>query len=280
MRPSWKGYLTVNLVSFQVQAYNAFEPGSGEIHFNQLHAPDHNRIRYQKVCPAHGEVSKDEIVLGYEYAKGKYVEIDPEELERARTKREKALAIETFVDPKEIDPVYFEGRAYYLEPVGSHSVEPYALLQDAMTKLNRWGVGHVVFSGKDQLVALRPIDGVLSMAMLNYHDQIRPASLLKIEKPKLLPKKEQLAKQLIEATTEDDFDLAKYRDEYQDKLRELIEAKIEGKEIVAPKEEEQPEVINLMDALRKSVDQASKSASQRKRVARRKAPRRAKKRAS
>src|SRR5687767_3366341 len=113
-RASWKGQLQFGLVSFSVQAINARSPEEGDIHFHQLHAPCHNRIRYEKVCPVHGEVDNDDIVLGYEYARGKYVEMDSEELDQLRTEKERSLTIDSFIDPQEIDPIYFDGRMYYL----------------------------------------------------------------------------------------------------------------------------------------------------------------------
>lgn len=269
MRASWKGYLTVNLVTFQVEAYNSLESGRGEIHFHQLHKKDHQRIRYKKTCPVHGEVSNDEIVTGYEYAKGKYVEIDPGELDELRTKRERSLNLDSFVAAEQIDPIYFDGRSYYLAPVGQHSAEPYALVHAAMRKLDRWGVGQVIFAGKEQLVVVRPIDDVLVMELLNYPEQIRSAQLLKFERAKVETKKEKLAEQLIEAATEKNFDLGQYRDHYQEKLKDLIQAKIEGREVVAPEQAEEPEVINLMDALRKSVQASQRRQSGKARSTRR-----------
>lgn len=269
MRASWKGYLTVNLVTFQVEAYNSLESGRGEIHFHQLHKKDHQRIRYKKSCPVHGEVGNEEIVTGYEYAKGKYVEIDPGELDELRTKRERSLNLDSFVPADQIDPIYFDGRSYYLAPVGQHSSEPYALVHAAMQKLERWGVGQVIFAGREQLVVVRPVGDVLVMELLNYPEQIRSAELLRFERAKVEPKKEKLAEQLIEAATEEDFDLSHYHDHYQAKLKELIQAKVEGREVVAPEQPDEPEVINLMDALRKSVQASQRRQGGKSRPAKR-----------
>src|SRR3954447_25846756 len=115
-RPSWKGSLRFGLVSIAVEALNARSSEGGDIHFHQLHATCHRRIHYQKVCPVHGEVPNDEIVSGYEYAKGKYVEIEPEELDALGTQRERSLTIDTFIEPETIDPIYLDGRMYYLMP--------------------------------------------------------------------------------------------------------------------------------------------------------------------
>src|SRR6185503_14317799 len=127
-RASWKGNLTFGLVSFPVQAFNARNAEQSDVHFHQLHAECHRRIRYAKMCPVHGEVTNDEIISGYEYAKGKYVEIEPEELDVLRTQTERSLTIDAFVEPDAIDPIYFDGRMYYLAPDGPVAEEPYAVI--------------------------------------------------------------------------------------------------------------------------------------------------------
>jgi DNA end-binding protein Ku len=258
-RASWKGNLSFGLVSFPVQAFNALNPEQSDIHFHQLHAPCHKRIHYEKVCPIHGRVSNDEIVSGYEYAKGKYVEVEPEELDALRTETERSLTIDAFVEPDTIDPIYFDGRMYYLAPDGPVAEEPYAVVTEAMEREERYGVGQVVFSGKDQLALVRPDNGVLHMAMLNYEAEIRkPRGVVAAAKREHIGgRKVQLAQTLIRSWFQSDFDFGAYEDRYREKLKELIEAKIEGREIVAPEEEEKPEVINLMDALKKSISRES-----------------------
>src|ERR1044072_2366316 len=108
----WRGSLSSGLVPFPVEAYNALDRSRGDIHFHQIHAACHSRIRYKKVCPIHGEVDNDEIVSGYEYAKGHYAVIDPEELDQLRTENDKAITIEQFIKPEQLDPVYLDGRSY------------------------------------------------------------------------------------------------------------------------------------------------------------------------
>ena len=117
-RYSWKGFLRLSLVSVPVQAVNAEVSGGDKIHFHMLHAPCHNRIRYQKICPVHGEVQNSEIVHGYEYAKGQYVIVEDDDLDAVRSQGDKAINIETFVAPDAIDPMYYDGRTYYLLPDG------------------------------------------------------------------------------------------------------------------------------------------------------------------
>jgi DNA end-binding protein Ku len=259
-RASWRGQLRFGLVSFEVQAVNAEIKENAEVHFHLLHEPDRERIHYAKVCPKHGEVPNEEIVEGFEYAKGRYVEFDKEELDVLRTEAEKALTIDAFVSGDEIDPIYFDGRMYYLLPSGENANEPYSLLQAAMEKKDRWGVGQVVFSGRQQLAIVRPLDGVLTMAMLNYDAEIRKPAEIKSEftRPRATGAKLRLAEDLISKWQEGDFNFAAYKDRYRQKVKEAITAKKKGVELKPPEEEEEPEVINLIDALKRSVASANK----------------------
>jgi len=258
--------LTFGLVSFPVQAVNALNRQHSDIHFHQLRASCHRRIHYQKVCPVHGEVSNDEIVSGYEHPKGKYIEIEPEELDAIRTKEERALKIDAFVSPTTIDPIYFDGRMYYLIPDGGAAEEPYATIVAAMDRAECWGVGQIVFSGKDQIVAVRPVEGRLHMAMLNYDEEIRaPHDVMSRAKSPLAGKTVRLAQPLIKAWYTDDFDFSAYEDHYRERLQRLIAAKKQGHEIVAPEEEEEePAVVNLMEALKRSVAHAASGHSGKK----------------
>ncbi|HEY3875217.1 MAG TPA: Ku protein, partial [Candidatus Kapabacteria bacterium] len=234
--PSWKGLMTFGLVSFPIDAFNALDRQASDIHFHQLHAKCHSRIHYKKVCPIHGEVSNDEIISGYEYKKGKYIEVEADELEALRTESDRALKIDAFISPETIDPLYFDGRMYYLLPSETASQEPYAVIARAMEDEERYGVGQLVMSGKDQLALVRPLEGVLHMAMLNFEAEIRPASTMaaKIKAPKNITKQLQLAKTLIENWTEDDLDFSKYHDTHRQRIEELIESKREGHEVTAP----------------------------------------------
>lgn len=269
-RASWKGQLSFGLVSFGVEAYNAVDREASDIRFHQLHAECHSRIRYQKVCPIHGEVSNDEIVSGYEHGKGKYVAIDPAELDALRSDRTRSLKIDAFISRDTVDPLYFDGRMYYLLPDGEGAEESYAVMVTAMEREERYGVGQVVFSGKEQLVLVRPIEGVLNMAMLNYSAEIRsPSSVAGPQaKPTNLSRQVKLAQTLIRDWSDEKFDFAAYEDSYREKVEKLIEAKVKGEEIVTPEEEEAPKIVNLMEALKKSLNQArgkGKAAGGRKR---------------
>ena len=256
-RYSWKGFLRLSLVSVPVQAFTTKETDKGAVALHQLHDKDHSRIRYVKTCPIHGEVTNQEIVSGYEVSKGEYVIIDTDELDKLRTKEEKAIQLETFVPADSIDSLYFDGRAYYLVPDGEGGVKPYTVLHEAMVKQKKWAVGQAVMFGREHLVLVRPTDKLLSMAFLNYADEVRLPDAFEIGEAKSTTAEVNLAETLIKASTAKRFDITKYKDEYSTKLRTLIEAKIEGREIVAPPDEEAPQVVNLMDALRESVAKAS-----------------------
>ncbi len=260
MRSSWKGYLKLSLVSVPVQAFNATASSGGEIHFNQLHSVCNSRIKYQKVCPIHGEVSKDEIVLGYEYAKGQYTIIDPDEIDKLRTENDKAIEIEEFIAPDALDPMYLDGRNYYLVPDTAVGQKPYAVLQEAMAKRDRCGIARVIFSGKEQVVMVRPLDGLLLMSMLTYDAELRKPEAFadEVHKPELSAQEVKLAEMLIDASTAKKFDIAKYRDLYTERLTELINAKVEGKDVVAPPADEEVPVINMMDALKQSLNRSGK----------------------
>jgi len=260
-RASWKGQLTFGLVSFPVEAINAYNREESDIHFHQLHASCHRRIHYEKVCPVHGEVPSDEIISGYEYAKGKYVEIAPEELDAIATHEDRALKIDTFVDPETIDPIYLDGRMYYLTPANSGAEEPYAVMAEAMEREERYGVGQVVFSGKEQLAMVRSVDDVLHMGMLNYDKEIKSPSQMAstLKKPRRINRQVQLAQAIIRNWFTRDFDFSAYDDHYRKKVKELVRDKVAGRETVVPgkEEEEEPQVTNLLEALKRSVAQAS-----------------------
>jgi DNA end-binding protein Ku len=254
-RSSWKGFLKLSLVSVPVKAYTATSSGGGEIRLNQLHKGCNSRINYKKTCPVHGEVPNDEIASGYEYSKGQYVIVDSEELDKLRTPDEKAINIDGFVTQANIEPMYFSGKSYYLIPDGPVAQKPYALLHDGMASLKRTAIARVVMHGRDQLVAIRPIDNVLMMSILNYDGQVNKPSAFndEISRPELPPEELKLATTLIEASTPKKLDLSKYEDSYTHKMTELIQKKVAGEEIVAPPVHEQAQIINIMDALKQSL---------------------------
>ena len=257
-RASWKGFLNLSLVSVPVRAFSATN-SAATIRLNQLHAECNSRINLKTVCPSCGEIPRSDIVKGYEYAKDQYVIIDLEELEKLRAHDEsRAISIDKFIRADQIDPLFYSDTTYYLVPDGAAGQKPYRLLMKAMENKELFCVANVVLHNKEQLVLVRPFDGLLSMTVLRYNDQIKPATSFHDELADAELSKEEfrLAETLVDETYEDSFDLAAYQDKCYDRLKELIDAKVEGKEIVAAPQTETPKVINLMDALQASVEQA------------------------
>jgi DNA end-binding protein Ku len=262
-RTSWEGYLRLNLLSVPVKAYSATVSGGGRIGFHLLHAKCNSRIHYKKVCPIHGEVPNEEIVSGYEFAKGKYVTVEPEELDKLLPENEKSIDIDVFIRPKDLDPIYYDGRTYYLVPDGRVAQKPYAVLQRVMAEHERYAVATVIFSGREQLVLVRPMEGLLAMTMLSYEDQIKTPASFQDDVPDVSvgAAELKLAESLVEASTAHRFDFSKYEDQYSGKLTKLLEAKSAGKKVAPKKGHDEPVVINLMDALRKSLDRTKRGAA-------------------
>lgn len=261
-RASWKGFIRLSLVTVPVQAYTATESG-GKIQLHQLHEACNSRIRYAKTCPIHGEVPREEIVMGYEYGKNQYAVIDPAEVDKLRTESDRAITIDRFIAPDDLDPLYFAGRTYYLMPDGAVGRRPYVLLQKIMTEDDLYGVAQVVLGGKEQLMVLRPANGLIAMSVLHYATEVRQADQVG-EAPSGVETTDEelrLTRMLVDATRADGFDPERYKDLYNERLTQLIEAKVQGKEVVTPPQEEIPEVINLMDALKASLERAPEAAS-------------------
>jgi DNA end-binding protein Ku len=267
-RSSWKGYLKLSLVSVPVRAFTA-NVAASEIRLNQLHEECHSRIRYQKTCPIHGEVPKEEIVSGYEYAKGEYVVIEPEELSRLRGESERAITVEAVLSQHTIDPVYFTDKSYYLVPDGAVGQKPFALIQQCLEDEELQAVGRAVLFGREELVLVRPVDRVLAMTALKYEAEVSHAQALReeLEETHFAIGELALTKQLLEAFEKPKFSMTEFKDHYVEELTQLIEAKVQGKELVTPPKGEEPHVINLMDALKKSVA-AAKKGGKREAVAR------------
>lgn len=255
-RSSWKGYIKLSLVSVPVKAYTSTTTTT-TIHLNQLHATCHRRIRYKKVCPEHGEVATHEIVSGYEYAKDQYAVIDTAELEKLRTESDKSINIDQFIQEDELDSRYQTGTCYFLLPDGPVGQQAYALIRDVMVEARLQAIAQVVISNKEQLVMLRPIDNLLGMFVLRYAAEVKPTSAFTDELADIRPSAQELklTKMLMDGLTEKKFDIGRYTDTYMERLTELIQAKVEGKELVTPEPTHEPRVINLMDALKASLEQ-------------------------
>jgi DNA end-binding protein Ku len=266
-RPSWKGFIRISLVSVPVEGYTASATGTSQIALNQLHEGCGERIRYKKTCPVHGEVTSDQIVMGYEYERDQYALVDPDEIESLRSEADRSINVERFVAPAEIDPRYFAGKTYYLVPSGKAGQKPYALLHRAIVDANVVGLAQVVISNREQLVALRPIGKLLAASVLQYAADIKPVNEFEklLDDEPVSAQELKLAKTLIDATREDKADLEKFHDLYAERLRELVDAKVAGREVVKSRPSgKAPPTINLIDALKASLEFKKTRAAARK----------------
>jgi DNA end-binding protein Ku len=252
----WTGSISFGLVSVPVRVVSATK--SQDVRFNQLEEGSNSRIRYRKVSEASGEeVPNDRIRKGYEISPGQYVVVGDDEIRSLAPKASRMIEIEDFVDLDEIDPLYFE-QPYYLTPDPT-ALKPYQLLVEAMTMLRKVAIGRVVMRSKESLVAIRPLDDVLCLETMRYADEVLPRSgLLGDDMAAAEPSERELAMahQLVEALSAH-FEPDRYHDQYREQLRELIDRKAAGEEIVAePAAEEPGAVLDLMAALEASLARA------------------------
>jgi DNA end-binding protein Ku len=252
-RPTWKGYLKISLVNIPVKVFPATD-SAATLSFNQLHAECQTRIQQKRWCPrCEREVPNTDIVKGYEFEKGHYVVVTDEDNEKVRVESTRVISLETFTDVDAIDPIYLE-RPYYLAPDGAVAKEAFSVIREGMR--GKAGIGKVALYGREYLIKVQPRERGLVMYTLRHANEIRAMDAIDelADMPESLkPSEVTLAKQVI-GTFEGELDFKSYHDEYQDGLREIIQAKIEGREVVAPQIEAPPKVVNLMDALRKSLD--------------------------
>jgi DNA end-binding protein Ku len=257
-RPTWKGYLKISLVSVPIKVFPATDAGA-TLSFNQLHAECQTRIQQKRWCPhCEREVPNTDIVKGFEFEKGRYVVVGDEDIEKVRVPSTRVISLEKFTDDAAIDPIYLE-RPYYLAPDGAVAKEAFAVIREGMK--GKAGIGKVALYGREYLVKVQPREQGLVMYTLRHANEIRRMDAIDElgDMPaNVKPAEVKLAQQVI-GTFEGDIDFESYRDDYQAGLREIIDAKIEGREIVAVEEEAPPKVVNLMEALRKSLDSISAS---------------------
>ena len=255
-RSTWKGHLKISLVNIPVKVFPATE-SSATISFNQLHGECRTRIQQKRWCPqCDREVPNSEIVKGYEFEKGHYVVLTDEDFDKVRPESTRVIDLVQFADESAIDPIYVD-RAYYLAPDGPMAAEAFAVVRDGMK--GKVGVGKVALYGREYLVAVKPQQRGLVMYTLHHAAEIRSIDVveeLSAVPSRVKPEEIKLARQVIE-TFEAPLDLKTYKDEYREGLQSIIDAKIAGREIVAPVEEAPARVVNLMDALKKSLDSVS-----------------------
>ena len=255
-RPTWKGYLKISLVNIPVRVFPATD-SAATVSFNQLHRECRSRINQKKWCQTcQTEVANTDIVKGYEFEKGKYVVMEEEDLAKVRTESTRVINIVQFADAKVIDPVYVE-RPYFLAPDGQVAADAFAVMREGMQ--DKAAVGKVALYGREYLVAIMPRENGLVMYTLRHASEVRAMSEideLKSVPAKIKPDELKLARQVI-GNFEVGGDLTQYKDGYQEELRRIIDAKIAGEEIVAPIDEAPPKVVNLMEALRQSLERVS-----------------------
>lgn len=255
-RAYWKGYLRLSLVSMAVELYPAVV-SSDKTALHQIHKPSGKRVRYEKVVPGLGPIETSDIVKGFEIEDNTFVVLEPEELDELRLESKRTIELVQFVDTSEIEPVYFD-RPYYLVPEGDVSTEGFLVIRRALEQADKIGLGQMTMRGREYLVAVKPHGRGLLLETLRYADEIRPAAALfdNIADAQIDKDMVSLAAELIERKTKP-FDPSAFHDSYRDALRELIERKRRGKAVVSTEEERArgspAQVIDLMDALKKSV---------------------------
>jgi DNA end-binding protein Ku len=255
-RATWKGFLKISLVNIPIKVFPATE-SSGSISFNQLHRECQTRIQQKRWCPhCDREVPISEIVKGYEFEKGRYVIMSEEDLDKVRPESTRVIDLVQFADASSIDPMYVD-RTYYLAPDGRMAADAFAVMRDGMQ--GKVGIGKLALYGREYLVAVRPYQRGIVMHTLHHAAEIR--SIDSVEEltsvpASVKPEEMKLARQVI-ATFEQPLNLSAYKDEYREGLQQIIDAKIAGEEFVATSAEAPPKVVNLMDALRKSLDKVS-----------------------
>src|ERR1041384_6024421 len=255
-RPTWKGFLKVSLVNIPVKVFPATESAE-TISFNQLHAECQTRIQQKRWCPhCEREVPNSELVKRYELEKGRYVVVTEEDMNKARVESTRVINLAQFADEPGMDPIYVD-RAYYLAPDGAMAAEAFAVMREGMA--GKAGIGKMALYGREDLVAVRPRQKGVGGDTLPSHGEIR--SIDQIEElnsvpSKVKPEEMKLARQVI-STFNAELNLKDYKDEYKEGLRKIIDAKIAGEEIVAPEVAEPARVVDLMEALKRSLDSVS-----------------------
>jgi DNA end-binding protein Ku len=270
-RAIWSGTISFGLVNVPVRMFSAIE--EHKLHFHYLHTKDDSPIGYEKYCKKEDKpVPEDEIGKAFEVSKGKYVYLDEDDLEAAKVEGYRTIELTDFVPYEEIDPIYFE-KTYYLGP-NDGGEKVYALLAKAMESSGLAGIGTYVMRDKEHLGCVRIRDGVLTLEKLFFADEIRPAKGIKPSRVSVSKQELEMAEQLIDRFS-GRFRPEKYKDTYTDALKKIVRAKQRGKAVEVAPEREEPEVPDLMEALRASLEtsktsrgRSTRKSTQRKRQAR------------
>lgn len=272
-RPTWSGSIQISLVSIAVRIYPASQT-TRAVEFHQIDRKTHRRVHHQNVDES-GSVAREDIVKGFEYAKNRYIEIDPDELKALRIPTATTMEIRQFVEESELPPSLFD-RPYFVAPKDKAQAKPLNIMRDALQATGKLGIGEVAFSGREHLAAIAaPADSKqkgLMLYILRYEEELREAKGAVGDIPQMKASSQEisLAKQLIEGSTSP-FNLSAYRDDYEAAVKKLVDAKRKGKTLPEAEPERKPEkVVNIMDALRRSLEAESakgKKASKRKKAA-------------
>jgi DNA end-binding protein Ku len=256
MKTMWRGAISFGLVSIPIRVYTATEEKT--LRFNQLHEKDNGRIRYQRVCAKDGqEVPYEEIVKGYEYEKDRYVILADEDLDAVPVQSTRNIDIQQFVDQSEIDPIYYK-KTYYLGPEEA-GVKAYQLMVEALREGRKVGIAKVAFRDKEHLAAIRLMDNILVLDTMFWPDEIREAKFAELDTEVRVSDKEvDMAESLIENLTEG-WKPDAYQDEYREALLEIVEKKVAGEEIEEVEPVEPAKVVDLMEALKQSVEATKKA---------------------
>jgi DNA end-binding protein Ku len=252
----WKGHLTFGLVSFPVRLFSAAR--SETISFNLLHKDDHSRIKQVTYCQTEDKpVARSELVKGYEYEKGRYVVIEEEEIKKVAPQTAKVMEILEFVKADQVDPIYLES-SYYVAP-DEGGEKPYALLFSALKQSQLFGVAKVAMHNREHIIILRPGAKGILLHTMYYNDEIRQVDEFRTDTSLVKDKELDLAKMLI-ASLEAEFEPEKYKDAYRENLQKMIEAKIDGRNVVETPEQKVAPVIDIMEALKRSLAEKRKPA--------------------
>ncbi len=263
-RAYWKGQIRLALVSIPVEIYTATKSGAA-IAFNQIHEPTGKRVRYEKVVEGVGPVEADEIVKGFQYEKGSYVLVDDEEIESVKLESKKTLELTQFVDSDEIDVLYFE-KPYYVVPADDLAEEAYIVLREALRRTKKVAIGQLALRGREYVVSLKPCGRGIVLETLRYADEVHKAQgyFRDIADSKPDDDLMDLAETLIQKKASA-FDPSKFHDRYIDALKDLIERKRKGHTIRTEDDEKVPQkgmnVVDLMAALKKSIDKPGAAAN-------------------
>jgi len=246
----WKGYITFGLISIPIRLFSAAR--SESIHFNQLHKVCHTRIRQPQFCPqCERQVERSEIVKGYEYEKDQYVLVEEDEIKKIAPASASTMEIQEFVNLREVDPLYYE--TSYLAVPEDAGRKAYRLLVETMEGSERAAIAKVAMHQREYIVIIRPRAHGLTLHTMFHANEVRDVPEYgQLDEVKVKPEEVKLAKQLVESLT-GEFDPAKYRDEYQDRLQELVDAKLKGREVATVAEPVRAPVIDMMEALKRSL---------------------------